>query len=690
MVRDIIEKKEKVNPNADLLKKLKSLIPNAIGKDGTIDADVIRYWAERAIGDSRLVTEERETFNFLGKDYARLLYALDTETIIIPDEENNKKLENKDSENLYLSGDNLEVLKHLKHSYEGQVKCIYIDPPYNTGSDDFVYEDSFDFTEKDLESKLNIDAEQVKKIMGMRDRKSRSHAAWLTFMYPRLKLARDLLKEDGVIFISIDDNEQANLKILCDEIFGEENFINNFVWVNKPEGRQISGLGAAGTHEYILVYSKNAENLGEFLLDFKTLNKSMPIAYKKIDHDIKEDEKGKYITTHELYNGNSIYNEETRPNLVYDIYYREEDGDVKISDVSSKHIYNGYIKICPHKNADGIHKYHAYRWEKEKVLRDKCDLEFIKSDNSFKVYTKRRDYEITSVKDYITDISTSNGTQDLKKLEIQGFNHPKPEKLIELLVKFAISEYDDNSEKSMNHQNNEKQIVLDFFSGSGTTAHSILNTNRDGSDNLRFIAIQLDSNLDVIKNPNGTTKNAIKFLDSIHKPHTLDQIGMERIRRAAKKIKEEHPNCKCDLGFKHFTIQKMDKNDKRLELITKFDKSLAIGDSTILKKFGVKTVLTTWMVDDGFTFNANIEKIDLGGYAAYRITDDTKDYLYLIDEGIDTKHIKALFKKYDEEKTFKPKHIVLFGYSFGMTTLDTLKANVKNVDGINIHTEMRY
>ena len=165
---------------------------------------------------------------------------------------------------------------------------------------------------------------------------------------------------------------------------------------------------------------------------------------------------------------------------------------------------------------------------------------------------------------------------------------------------------------------------------------------------------------------------------------------MERIRRAAAKIKEEHPDCKCDLGFKHFTIQKMDKNDKRLELVTKFDKSLAIGDSTILKKFGVKTVLTTWMVDDGFTFNANIEKIDLGGYSAYRIKDDAKDYLYLIDEGIDSKHIKMLFKKYDEDKNFKPKHIALFGYSFGMTTLDTLKANIKNVDGINIHTEMRY
>ena len=166
MIRDIIQKNEKVNPNNDLLQKLKALIPNAFGKDGTVDADAIRYWAEHAVGDKHLVVEERETFNFLGKDYARLLYALDTETVIVPDEENNQKNENKNSENLYLSGDNLEVLKHLRRSYEGRIKCIYIDPPYNTGSDDFVYNDSFDFSEKDLQEKLGIDEpERAQKIL---------------------------------------------------------------------------------------------------------------------------------------------------------------------------------------------------------------------------------------------------------------------------------------------------------------------------------------------------------------------------------------------------------------------------------------------------------------------------------------------------------------------------------------------
>ena len=150
------------------------------------------------------------------------------------------------------------------------------------------------------------------------------------------------------------------------------------------------------------------------------------------------------------------------------------------------------------------------------------------------------------------------------------------------------------------------------------------------------------------------------------------------------KSSEEHPDSTCDFGFKHYTIQK--PAEKSLDTIKKFVPNPSLGESTILKQFGAETVLATWMVDDGHKFNANVEKINLNGYSAYKVN----DYLYLIDCGIEGKHIKELFKKYDEDKNFKPKHIVLFGYSFGMTTLDTLKANIKNVDGIDIHLEIRY
>ena len=640
MVRDIIEKNEKVNPNADLLKKLKSLIPGVIAKDGSIDADAIRYWAERATGDSRLVTEERETFNFLGKDYARLLYALDTETVITPDKENNAKSENKNSENLYLSGDNLEVLKHLRRSYEGEVKCIYIDPPYNTGSDDFVYNDSFDFTEKDLKEKLGLDDDaQVEKIMNMRKRGSRSHAAWLTFMYPRLKLARDLLKDDGVIFISIDDNEQANLKILCDEIFGEENFCGQLIIQTATDNnaRQISTEHEKIKKQYEKLKAKNI-SIDQIQSELRKWIKEHKDELEQVTHYDNVDEKGVF-----------------------------HDGDVantKMGGYRYEVIHPITGKPCkiPEK---------GYRFAEDtmRTMIRENDILFGENETVLIKPKKRLD----DAKELLKSVIYEDGRAATKMLDTllsKGvFDHPKSTDILSRLFDFTTE---------------QRSIILDFFSGSGSTAEAVMKLNVKKNDDRRFIAVQLPVNLDEIKKPNDTTKNAIKFLDSIHKPHTLDQIGMERIRRAAAKIKEELPNSRCDFGFKHYTIQK--PAEKSLDTIKKFVPNPSLGESTILKQFGAETVLATWMVDDGHKFNANVEKINLNGYIAYKVN----DYLYLIDSGIEGKHIKELFKKYDEDKTFKPKHIVLFGYSFGMTTLDTLKANVKNVEGIDIHLEIRY
>ena len=677
MVRDIIEKNGKVNPNADLLKKIKSLIPGVIAKDGSVDADAIRYWAERAVGDPKLVTEERETFNFLGKDYARLLYALDTETVITPDEENNRKSENQNSENLYLSGDNLEVLKHLRYSYEGQVKCIYIDPPYNTGSDDFVYNDSFDFTEKDLKEKLGLDDDaQVEKIMNMRKRGSRSHAAWLTFMYPRLKLARDLLKDDGVIFISIDDNEQANLKILCDEIFGEENFVANIIVQSNKRGQTYKQL--AKTHEYLFLYTKNTETiLGELQKGANAF---------KVKDDIGDFEE------RELRNRNPKYGRFNRPNLFYPIYINPKIVDeCGYSPISLNKDDDYTVEILPY-NSEGDES--CWRWGKKKFEKFndqntmRSDVVGRKKENgTYGVYEKYRKETFKAktiwyeelVGDLIdedddiweeTKVITEQGSRELGEYEMGDvFDFPKPTYLLKKIFMIGSS---------------KDSLCMDFFSGSASSTDALMSLNADDKGSRKIIAVQLPVKLDEIKKPNNTTKNAIKFLDSIHKPHTLDQIGMERIRRAAAKIKEEHPDSKCDFGFKHYVVQK--PAEKSLDTIKNFEPNPNFGEATILKQFGTKTVLATWMVDDGHTFNANVEEIDLNGYTAYKVN----DYLYLINGGIEDKHIKSLFKKYDEDKTFKPKHLVLFGYSFGMTTLDTLKANAKNVDGIDIHTEMRY
>lgn len=215
-------------------------------------------------------------------------------------------------------------------------------------------------------------------------------------------------------------------------------------------------------------------------------------------------------------------------------------------------------------------------------------------------------------------------------------------------------------------------IILDFFSGSGTTAHAIMQLNAEDGGNRKYIMVQI---------PAECPEQSEAFKAGYK---TLDQIGMERIRRAAAKIKSEHPDAKGDFGFKHYSIEK--PKEKTLDALEKFVPNPNFGADNILKAFGSKTVLATWMVDDGHTFNASVETIDLDGYTAYKV----KDYLYLIDKDIGTKHMKALFQKYDEDKEFKPKHIVVFGYSFGITALETLKGNIKSVEGIDINLEIRY
>ena len=225
MIKDISAANESITPNAKELSVLREHFPACFAADGSFDIERFKEY----LTDKVAVTNEGYELRFLGKNYARLLASLDTTTVIVPDEEHNSKPENVNSQNIYISGDNLDGLKHLLKSYSKKVKCIYIDPPYNTGSDGFVYNDSFQFTAEELADKLSISEEQAKRILDLTKRGSASHSAWLMFMYPRLLLARDLLTDDGVIFISIDDNEQSNLSLLCNDIFGEENFVANVI-----------------------------------------------------------------------------------------------------------------------------------------------------------------------------------------------------------------------------------------------------------------------------------------------------------------------------------------------------------------------------------------------------------------------------------------------------------------------------
>ena len=260
---------------------------------------------------------EKYDFTWVGKRAAQREAAAPCRKTLRPCPEESVDWDN--TQNLYIEGDNLEVLKLLQNSYMGKVKMIYIDPPYNTGND-FVYYDSRSLSAEDYnDSILNEDGQRL-----LKNTYSNGcfHSDWCSMIYTRLMVARSLLTEDGVIFISIDDNEVENLRKVCDEVFGESNFLNQFVWINKPEGRQLYRAGAAGTHEYVLFYAKNQFNLEEFNVSAEWLKNLMPSSYKGYNFDIQKDERGAYIATHELYNGNSKFNEETRPTLVFDIYYR--------------------------------------------------------------------------------------------------------------------------------------------------------------------------------------------------------------------------------------------------------------------------------------------------------------------------------------------------------------------------------
>lgn len=249
MINDAREANETASPNDYEIARLRAALPAYFDKDGGFMLD--RLQETLRSGDVSLTREGYE-LKFLGKSYAKYLASTKTETVVVPDVKHNAGEANSGSENLYIVGDNLDALKHLRGSYSGQVKCIYIDPPYNTGSDGFVYDDDFGFTAAQLVEKIGLGEDEAQRIIDLRGKSS--HSAWLTFMYPRLEIAKEPLAAEGVIFISIDDNEQANLRALCDEVLGEANWLGTIAWKNATDNNPSQ---VAVEHEYILVYCKS-------------------------------------------------------------------------------------------------------------------------------------------------------------------------------------------------------------------------------------------------------------------------------------------------------------------------------------------------------------------------------------------------------------------------------------------------
>jgi adenine-specific DNA-methyltransferase len=622
MIKDIIDSNEALQPSDKQINVLKEHFPACFKADGSFDLE--RFKSE--IATKTDVLQEGYELKFLGKSYSKLLASTDTTTVIQPNEVHNQLPENADSQNIYISGDNLDGLKHLLKSYSKSVKCIYIDPPYNTGSDGFVYQDNFNYTRDSLQDKLSISEDEAERILDLTKRGSSSHSAWLMFMYSRLLLARDLLTDDGVIFISIDDNEQANLKLLCDDVFGEENFVAELIWERayspKNDAKFISN-----SHDYVLMIARDINNYNIGRLE-RTAEANA--RYSNPDNDPR-----------------GVWKPSDMSVKTYNAEY-----DYQITTPS------GRIVEPPAARCWSLSKNKFFERLQDNRIWFGTEGNSVPSIKRFLSELKFEGMAPTSILFYKDVGHSQEGAKEVVSLfdGKSSFDGPKPVRLIKRVLTLANTEDD--------------SIIIDFFSGSATTAHAVMQLNSEDGGSRKFISVQLPEEL----NPEvDSQKIAYEFLKENNLPTTLDYIGMERIKRAAAKIKAEREEKakkkegelfkddalpELDMGFKHFVLTEPDQNT--LDKLYSFDGAAGIIDKNILDTFGKPTILATWLNADGYGLTATAEEVDLAGFTAYYC----QKHLYLIEGNFTLDSMKALLSKYDTEGHFNPENIVMFGYSF--------------------------
>lgn len=488
---------------ADNLAQLQSVFPEAFS-EGKVQFDVLKQLLGAAVDEA----DEKYGLNWHGKRRARQI-ALTPSTGTLrpcPDE----SVEWDATQNLMIEGDNLEVLKLLQKSYAGKVKLIYIDPPYNTGKD-FVYPDNF---KDSIGSYLEMTGQVAGgvKLAANTESSGRFHTDWLNMIYPRLRLARSLLQPEGLMCISIDDCERENLVFACNEIFGEENFVESIVW-KKRYGGGAKEKHLVSVHEYILVYAKDILSLGELFVP----QSQAAIEKYYVKKDKNYEKRGPY-RTHPLEATKSMGD---RPNLVFPI-----PGP-------------GGVEIMPKRQ---------WLWSRERVEKALVndEIEFLKDkDGNWSVhskqYLKEEDGEIRQGKAFsiIDNVYSQHGTNELLELfgSAQVFPFPKPTGLIKPLLDFGASGAVD--------------LVMDFFAGSATTVHAVMKKNAEDNGARRFIAVQLPEPIDPDEN-----KAAADYCDQIGKPRSIAELTKERIRLAAKKINSENPLFSGDLGFRVFKLDR--------------------------------------------------------------------------------------------------------------------------------------
>jgi adenine-specific DNA-methyltransferase len=467
-------------PNKDL-ETLKKHFPQCFDKNGNFDFEKLK---KQLSATEINFSKESYGMDWLGKSYARLLATDETTTLLKEDETFNQKEENKNSENLLIKGDNLEVLKHLSNAYYEKIKMIYIDPPYNTGSDGFVYADDRKFDVPTLMELAGISEERAKRILDFTQSNSNSHSAWLTFMYPRLYIAKQLLKEDGVIFVSIDDNEVAQLRLLMDEIFGEENFVESFIWRRRKTQANLS-KHTAPVHDYILCYSKSKEYLN--------VNR-IPYSKEFIKKTFKNPDKDPLG----LYQTGPLARPANSSNREYELTM-SNGRKITAKWSCSQQTFDKYVsenKLVIPRDGDGMPRKKIYLSELSGQIPNTWLDNIASNDEASK--------ELES-------LFGTNAT----------FSFPKPSKLIKHLLHIS---------------SNPDDLILDFFAGSGTTADAVMQLNAEDGGNRKFILAQLPEKIDPKKNK--TAYDFVKNELNIAEP-TIFEITKERLIRASKKINAE-------------------------------------------------------------------------------------------------------------------------------------------------------
>lgn len=595
----------------------------------------------KELKEAKLENPDREEIHdgyqlrFVGKDYAKFITGLPTETVLVPDTEWNNQEQNKNSENIFITGDNLDALKHLENAYSGRIKMIYIDPLYNTGSDGFAYNDKFGFSEEQLKEKLGLTDIEVERIKALEGKCS--HSAWLTFMLPRLVIAKRLLTSDGVLFISIDDNEQANLRLLCGEIFTDR-YVDVMVW-------RKSGVGRDGKMKNTTTFRKDHEYVLVCFNQNQLLNKSF--------------EKPKWE--------NEYGNPDNDPRGGY------KPGSISKKEEASDPNHKNYYTVVSPTGKEFTRQFDIPKEDFLKLDKDNRIYWGAKLDAvpALKIFQNEKRIVTTSSyivesSDYLdkcvidsNDCTTTQGSKELdellKKEGVGNEMRPKPEELLLKLIQIG---------------SNKDSIILDFFAGSATTAHSVISlNNEDKSSNRKYIMVQLDE-----QTPKDSQSRKAGY-------ESIDQISRARIKKAAELLGDTS-------GFKHYKLAKVDDKNvlDKIDTFNPDNKNLVAEDmlkpftgealNTGLTATGTQTLLTTWLVDDGYVFTTPVKEEKFGGYTAYMPQDSHR--LYLIDTGWNSEATKDLLNKIGKNNLIV-QSIVIYNHSFDFTTLTELKNNLKFV-----------